>query len=204
LSDVTVGKLGQFDVVLYNGIFYHVVDPIHHLIELAKIARHMLTVETWIDNLDVPRAVMNFFPAEQTPPGHPKWGWGPNSLLMHALLKRIGFATVLEFPTPVIDVHEARRSIFLAFQPGHPFADFVAQHADRAKPRFTGAPPNPEEDAPAPLNVQVQASVQALRAEAEALRAETKRLSTMNSALLRSTSWRVTAPLRAMVHAVRR
>jgi tRNA (mo5U34)-methyltransferase len=81
LPDVTVEEVGQFDVVLYNGIFYHVLDPIHQLIEMAKIARHMLTIETWIDNLDAPRGVMNFFPATQpplgSPRGYPRSGWGP-------------------------------------------------------------------------------------------------------------------------------
>jgi hypothetical protein len=99
---------------------------------------------------------------------------------MHALLKQIGFATVLEFPTPV---HEAQRSIFLAFQSGHPFADFVAQHADRAKPRFTGAPRKPAEGATAPLNIQAQAEFQALRADVGALQAGVEALRTDVGAL---------------------
>jgi hypothetical protein len=92
---------------------------------------------------------------------------------MHALLKQMGFATVLEFPTPV---HEAQRSIFLAFQPGHPFADFVARHSDRTSPRFAGAPRNPAEGAPAAVSAQVQAEVQALRKDVDALGAQVEAL----------------------------
>ena len=135
LPQTNVEQVGEFDIVLYNGIVYHALDPVHDLIETAQIARHVLSVETWIDNLETPRAVMNYFGAEPQPHGYPTTGWGPNSLLMHALLKRIGFETVLEFATPGL---EAMRSIFLAFKPGHPFADFVAAHPDQARPRFTG------------------------------------------------------------------
>lgn len=162
LPQTTLEEVGPFDIVLYNGIVYHALDPVHDLIETARIARHVLSVETWIDNLDTPRAVMNYFGAEPQPPGYPTTGWGPNSLLMHALLRRIGFETVLEFATPGL---EAMRSIFLAFKPGHPFGDFVAAHAEQARPRFTGEPALRE---PAAL----LAELSALRAEREALRAE--------------------------------
>ena len=168
LPEVTQGHLGQFDIVLYNGIIYHVMDPVRDLINTAAIARHVLTIETWIDNLDIPRPVMNFFPGETPPPGAPQNGWGPNSLLMHALLGRIGFETVLEFPTPTLG-HQ--RSIFLAFKPGHPFAEFVAKHAAQAQPRFRGNPALRDMAALAGTAASLQASVAALQAEVESLRA---------------------------------
>jgi len=136
LWQTTKENVGQFDVVLFNGIVYHILDPIHALIEMSGIAREVLTVETWIDNLEVPRAVMNFFPAEEMPSWLPQNGWGPNPLLMHALLKRLGFETVLEWPTPT---HENRRSIFIGFKPGHRFGDYVREHIDKARPRSMGA-----------------------------------------------------------------
>ncbi len=133
LPQVTVENVGQFDVVLYNGIFYHVLDPIRDLIEMSRIARCVLTVETFIDNLGYPRPVMNFFPGETMPPGLPQNGWGPNPLLVHALLRKLGFESVLEWPTPL---QGSRRSIFVGFKPGHPFGKFVERNRDRAAPRY--------------------------------------------------------------------
>jgi tRNA (mo5U34)-methyltransferase len=137
LPQVTRENVGQFDIVLYNGIVYHVLDLIRDLIEMSRIARYVLTVETYIDNLDYPRPVMNFFPGENMPVGLPQNGWGPNPILMFALLAKLGFETVLEWPTPL---HEDHRSIFIGLKPGHPFADFAQLNRDRTKPRFADAP----------------------------------------------------------------
>ena len=72
LPQVTLENVGPFDIVLYNGIVYHVLDPIRDLIEMSRIARYALTVETYIDNLEYPRPVMNFFPGEKMPVGLPQ------------------------------------------------------------------------------------------------------------------------------------
>jgi tRNA (mo5U34)-methyltransferase len=71
---------------MFNGIVYHIFDPLSALREMAAIARCVLTVETFMDNIDNPRPVMVFFPGEQHPPGHPQNGWGANSYCMHAIL----------------------------------------------------------------------------------------------------------------------
>jgi SAM-dependent methyltransferase len=147
LPQVTLENVGPFDIVLYNGIVYHVLDPIRDLIEMSRIARYALTVETYIDNLEYPRPVMNFFPGEHMPAGLPQNGWGSNSLLMHALLAKLGFETVLEWPTPF---QGANRSIFIGFKPGHPFEDFVRRNREWAAPRFGAAKASPPE-LPQPL-----------------------------------------------------
>jgi tRNA (mo5U34)-methyltransferase len=205
----TKENVGEFDIVLFNGIVYHILDPIHALINMSKIAREVLTVETWIDNIEVPRAVMNFFPAEEMPLGHPQNGWGPNSLLMHALLKRIGFETVLEWPTPT---HESQRSIFLGFKPGHRFGSYVKQHIDKAQPRLVGTPPDylrtierliTEREAVRNELEAVRSDRNVIRREMESARSEiaSVRLDLDDArrncdALRQSTSWRLTKPLR--------
>lgn len=132
IPQTTVETVGQFDIVLFNGIVYHILNPLSALEQMARIARYLLTVETHLDLLDLPRPAMIFYPGEPPVPGQPQNGWGPNSLCMHALLKRLGFQDVLEFATPRFP----GRSIFLAFQNGHPFEQFVADHRQDAKPRF--------------------------------------------------------------------
>jgi tRNA (mo5U34)-methyltransferase len=137
IPETTIEKVGQFDVVLFNGILYHIKDPLHALADMAKIARHVLSVETFMDLKDVSRPAMVFYPGETAEPGFPRNGWGINSSLGHALLRSLGFESVLEFPTPENPEH---RSIFLAFKPGHPYAEFVQSNQAFAKPRLTSAP----------------------------------------------------------------
>jgi tRNA (mo5U34)-methyltransferase len=119
IPDTTVENVGKFDVVLFNGIFYHIIDPIHALLEMSRIAKRVLVVETHVDNLDNPRPVMVFYPGEKAPSGHPQNGWGPNPPMMTALLKRLGFETVIEVPDYPPNHVGPARSTFLAFKPGH-------------------------------------------------------------------------------------
>jgi tRNA (mo5U34)-methyltransferase len=137
IPEMTVATVGHFDVVLFNGIVYHILNPVGALIQMAAITRQVLTVETYLDNYDNPLPAMLFLPGVVQPPGFPQNGWGPNSLFMHALLKQLGFETVLEFPTPGC---LGLRSIFMAFKPGHPFGEFVKTNEARAIPRFTVDP----------------------------------------------------------------
>lgn len=136
IDETNVENVGPFDIVLFNGIVYHIKDPLHAIAQAAKIARHVLSVETYLDMLESPRPSMVFFPGDTTNPHGPQNGWGMNSSLGHALLKSLGFETVLEFPTPDAP---SRRSIFLAFKTGHPYSDFVRKHANASSPRLTTA-----------------------------------------------------------------
>jgi tRNA (mo5U34)-methyltransferase len=136
IPEMSPETVGTFDIVLFNGIVYHIVDPINAIERMSKIAKHVLTVETVIDNQDNPRPVMVFYRGENNPPTRPQHGWGPNSLLMHALLKHYGFETVLEYETPSAG---RDRSIFMAFKPGHPFQDFVEANQEYARPRIVAA-----------------------------------------------------------------
>jgi hypothetical protein len=105
---------------------------------MSRIATKILIVETVIDCLDYTRAAMVFYPADNSAlEDAPENGWGPSPRLMHALLKRLGFETVLEFETPGAGIG---RSIFMGFKPGHGYDRFVAEHAEFAKPRFLGEP----------------------------------------------------------------
>jgi tRNA (mo5U34)-methyltransferase len=135
IPDTRVDVVGQFDHVMFNGIVYHIFDPLSGLEQMAKITRYVLTVETFLDNLDNPRPVMVFYDGEIHPPSHPQNGWGANSYCMHAILKKLGFETVLEFQTPSPTM--CHRSIFIALKPDHPFKAYVEEHSASAQPRIT-------------------------------------------------------------------
>ena len=136
IPEMTVESMGHFDLVLFNGIVYHILDPINAIINMSQIATKILIIETAIDCLDYTRAAMVFYPAEKaTLEDAPQNGWGPNPRLMHALLKRLGFETVLEFETPGAGVG---RSIFIGFKPSHGYDRFIAEHVEFARPRILG------------------------------------------------------------------
>lgn len=131
LDGTTVENLGTFDVVMYNGIVYHDPDAYHHLRETAKIASQVMTVETAVELMDLPRPAAVFYPAEEAAQGKPENGCGPNSLMMFAWLKSFGFETILEFDRPETN---GGRKIYFGFKPGHQFPDFIQEHQDKSKP----------------------------------------------------------------------
>jgi tRNA (mo5U34)-methyltransferase len=85
--------LGEFDIVAFLGVFYHLVDPIMPLKNLAKIARETLIVETHQEYSGDERPLMIFFPGSELNDDASNW-WGPNRACMEALLRTIGFTTV--------------------------------------------------------------------------------------------------------------
>jgi tRNA (mo5U34)-methyltransferase len=93
IPDVSVERLGTFDVVLFLGVFYHLFDPIAGLEKVAKLARESLIIETHTDGLAFDRPAMAFYPGSELANDASNW-WGPNPALMVALLKKFGFAKV--------------------------------------------------------------------------------------------------------------
>jgi len=148
IDETTAANVGHFDIVLFNGIVYHIVDPIHAIIEMSKIATGMLSVETFMDMSETDRPCMVFYRGETAKPGFPQNGWGVNSHLMRALLGYLGFETILEFPTPDAPT---QRSIFLAFKPGHPFKAFVERHRAFDRPPLVAMQPQRSEPLAPPL-----------------------------------------------------
>jgi tRNA (mo5U34)-methyltransferase len=92
-TEISVENVGQFDVVLFLGVFYHLFDAIGTTKRLASVAREVLVVETHMDALDNPRPAMIMYPGEELA-GDPTNWWGPNRACMEAILKSVGFGRV--------------------------------------------------------------------------------------------------------------
>jgi tRNA (mo5U34)-methyltransferase len=90
---LSLAGLGRFDVVLFLGVFYHLVDPIAALREVAAIASEMLVVETLIERRFNPRPSMMFYPGDERGRDPSNW-WGPNTACVLELLRFAGFARV--------------------------------------------------------------------------------------------------------------
>jgi tRNA (mo5U34)-methyltransferase len=124
IPDLSVDTVGRFDIVLFNGIFYHLENPLSALRSAIDIARYYITVESHLDLLTLGRPAMVYYPGENVGDKH---GWGPNPLLLRALLHDMGCVDVLEFDTRF----HAERRIYLGFKANHPFRAFVETFSAR-------------------------------------------------------------------------
>lgn len=93
VPDLSVEALGTFDVVLFLGVFYHLLDPIDGLRRAAALAGDVLVVETYVDARYVDRPAMIFYPGTELAGDATNW-WGPNVPLLRALLTTLGFAHI--------------------------------------------------------------------------------------------------------------
>lgn len=111
LPELTLDRIGQFDIVLFAGVFYHLRHPFSVLEHIAKLVKRCLIVETHIDALDVPRPAMIFYPGAELSADHTNW-WGPNPSCLEAMLRDVGFSYIETH----IDVVHPNRAIFRAFR----------------------------------------------------------------------------------------
>jgi tRNA (mo5U34)-methyltransferase len=65
VGEISTDTVGEFDVVLFLGVFYHRYDAIDSLARAASVTKHLLIVETHLDLQDIERPAMAFYP-----PGH--------------------------------------------------------------------------------------------------------------------------------------
>jgi tRNA (mo5U34)-methyltransferase len=111
LPELTVERVGRFDVVLFAGVFYHLRHPFAVLEQIADLASHCLIVETHIDAIDIRRPAMIFYPGRELAGDASNW-WGPNPACVEAMLRDVGFTSI---ETRMGAVH-ADRAIFRAFR----------------------------------------------------------------------------------------
>jgi tRNA (mo5U34)-methyltransferase len=112
VPELTPDRVGQFDVVLFLGVFYHLPDPIQALKNVAALTRDVAVVESHLDLADVERPAMVFYPGAELNNDPTNW-WGPNRQCVEALLRLVGFARIVYQPHPVVG---SARGIFHAFK----------------------------------------------------------------------------------------
>ena len=112
VPDLTPERVGQFDVVLFLGVFYHLVDPIRALQNLAAVTKEVAVIETHLDLRMIDRPAMVFYPGTELNDDPTNW-WGPNRQCVEALLKLVGFERVVYQPHPQV---KDARGIFHAYK----------------------------------------------------------------------------------------
>ena len=90
---LSLKQLGTFDIVLFLGVFYHLIDPISALREVAAAATEVLVVETYVDRELDPSPVMRLYPGKELANDPTNW-WGPSCACVEGLLRTFGFSRV--------------------------------------------------------------------------------------------------------------
>ena len=85
--------VGEFDIVLFLGVFYHLQDPLNVIANIADVAASWLVVETHLDLDDVPDPAMRYYPGAELAGDPTNWR-GPNQPCVEALLRTAGFAEI--------------------------------------------------------------------------------------------------------------
>ena len=86
-------KIGQFDLVLFLGVLYHMRHPLLALERLASVTRSRAIVETVVEHVMPGRGAMVFYPSTELSVDDSNW-WGPNELAVRQMLLAAGFRRV--------------------------------------------------------------------------------------------------------------
>ncbi|MGD0471824.1 MAG: DUF1698 domain-containing protein [Candidatus Velthaea sp.] len=111
VHDLTPETAGQFDVVLFLGVLYHLKDPLDALERIASVVTERLVLETHLDARNDRRPVMRFYPGA-TLNGDPSNWWGPNVACVRAMLTEFGFKNIAFKQHPL----QKQRGFFQAFR----------------------------------------------------------------------------------------
>ena len=112
VPDLSPDQVGRFDVVLFLGVFYHLVDPIRALQNLAAVTNEVAVLETHLDLPAIDRPAMVFYPGTELNDDPTNW-WGPNRQCVEALLRLVGFERVVYQTHPLVG---DARGIFHAYK----------------------------------------------------------------------------------------
>ena len=99
--ELDLATLGQWDVVLYLGVLYHMEDPMRALRRLAAVTRELAVVET--EAIAIPafegEALWRFFPGAELNGDVSNW-WAPNLPALGGALSAAGFGAVRAMQGP--------------------------------------------------------------------------------------------------------
>ena len=103
--DLDPEKIGIFDFVLFSGVLYHVKNPLGALEQVFKVTGEVAVVETEVDELQNPNAVLRFYLGRELN-NDPTNYFAPNYKGLENMLREVGFKafkfTPSQFPPGVI------------------------------------------------------------------------------------------------------
>jgi Protein of unknown function (DUF1698) len=93
VMDLSPEGIGQFDVVLFLGVLYHLRHPLLALEKVFSVTGDMLILETVVDLTWTRYPVLRFYPGSQLAGDQTNW-FGPNPSAVVSMLKVVGFRKV--------------------------------------------------------------------------------------------------------------
>jgi tRNA (mo5U34)-methyltransferase len=94
ILDLDPKAVGQFDVVLFLGVLYHMRHPLLAIEKVASVTKEMAIIETVVEHLLPGVPGMAFYPSKELGLDSSNW-WGPNEEAVHAMLEACGFRRVV-------------------------------------------------------------------------------------------------------------
>ncbi len=96
-----ISQLGEFDVVLYLGVLYHMENPFEAIKRVAKITREMAVIETLAMVIPLYENVplCQFFESNEVNHDVTNW-WAPNLAGLESLCRAAGFKEIKVFVGP--------------------------------------------------------------------------------------------------------
>lgn len=108
IPDLSVEKVGTFDIVLFAGVLYHLKSPVGALELIKPLVKATLIVETHMDACTITEPAAIFYTHGYGGDGS-NW-WGPNRACVEGMLHRTGYSDIRFTQHP----HNAERGIFHA------------------------------------------------------------------------------------------
>lgn len=120
-------KVGEFDLVLFLGVLYHMRHPLLALEKVASVTKKHLILETHTDMFFFSRPLMRFYPGKELANDPTNW-FGPNPSCIEAMLKTIGFKKIKLYSTYLSPVQMLRNALRLKIKENKPFFETVQQN----------------------------------------------------------------------------
>ncbi len=115
VMDLSREAVGQFDLVFFLGVLYHLKHPLLGLERVASVTRKQLILETHVDLIDYPRPAMAFYPGKELTNDPTNW-CGPNPAMVIAMLETVGFNKVVIHSGPHYPFAVTTRMVFHAWK----------------------------------------------------------------------------------------
>jgi tRNA (mo5U34)-methyltransferase len=94
--DISPETVGEFDVVLFLGVLYHMRHPLLALERVASVTKERLILETLLDVTFLRSPAAAFYPWKMLD-DETNW-WGPNRAAVMGMLRTLGFEHTVAYP----------------------------------------------------------------------------------------------------------
>ena len=108
--DLSVERVGTFDLVLFLGVLYHLPNPLVALERVSAVTSRCLVLETVVDMVGIRRPAAAFYPGSELNDDPTNW-WGPNHAAVCGMLSHVGFSRVDVVTPPRSALFRAARAV---------------------------------------------------------------------------------------------